>query len=200
MQPSHYLFLQRPLWAGVFFATCVVFFFFSGWVNGRDRNKSKGADRDRGSRTLILALSPVGAIFMFASPFLFPSARMAFAPAALFYVGIGLFWAGLVLYAWAIRTLGEFFRTSVQLLEGHRLVSAGPYRLLRHPVYAAGILAFTGMGVDIGNWGSVAAALGTTGLVYAWRIYVEEAALREKFGAEYEAYRRRTWAVIPLLW
>jgi len=33
-----------------------------------------------------------------------------------------------------------------------------------------------------------------------WRIRVEETALRERFGAEFDAHRKRTWAIIPLVW
>ena len=86
------------------------------------------------------------------------------------------------------------------LLDGQKLVTRGPYRLLRHPAYTGGILVFAGVGLSTGNWISFAAALLAVGLAYAWRIHVEEIALRERFGAEFEAQRRRTWAVIPLLW
>jgi len=37
-------------------------------------------------------------------------------------------------------------------------------------------------------------------IAYAWRIRVEETALRERFGAEFDAHRKRTWAIIPLVW
>ena len=111
-----------------------------------------------------------------------------------------MFWVGLLLYTWAVLTLGAFFRVSVQLLDGQRLVTSGPYRLLRHPAYTGGILIFTGIGLATGNWISVAAATLSVTIAYAWRIHVEEIALRERFGAEFEAQRRRTWAVIPLIW
>jgi protein-S-isoprenylcysteine O-methyltransferase len=99
-----------------------------------------------------------------------------------------------------VLTLGAFFRTSVQLLDGQRLVTRGPYRLLRHPAYTGGILVFAGVGLSTGNWISTAVAPLAVAIAYAWRIHVEERALRERFGAEFETHRRRTWAVLPPVW
>jgi protein-S-isoprenylcysteine O-methyltransferase len=99
-----------------------------------------------------------------------------------------------------VATLGAYFRTTVQILDGHRLITNGPYRFLRHPVYTGGTLVFSGMGLAIGNWVSFAVAALTTLLAYVWRIHVEEIALGERFGAEFAAHRKRTWAVIPFLW
>jgi len=111
-----------------------------------------------------------------------------------------IYWSGIALYVWCVRTLGTSFRTSVQLLDGQRLVTRGPYRVLRHPAYTGGILIFAGTGLAIGNWLSFAAATLAAVIGYGFRIRVEERALKERFGAEFEANRRRTWAVIPLVW
>ena len=118
----------------------------------------------------------------------------------MFATAIILLWAGTALYPWAAITLGAFFRTSVQLLHGQQLVTHGPYRILRHPAYTAGVLVFTGIGLAMGNWLSLAGAVLPVMIAYVWRIRVEETALRERFGPEFDAHRARTWAIIPLVW
>jgi len=200
MDTPQYLFLERPAWAAIFWVSYVAFFFVTMWVHGRERGKVQGDNRDRGSRAGIYVLSFVGVAVAFAGPYLMPSARIALPPLPVFVVAIVLFWSGAVLYPWAAITLGAFFRTSVQLLDGQRLVTRGPYRILRHPAYTAGVLVFAGIGLAMGNWLSFAGAVLSVALAYAWRIRVEEMALRERFGAEFDAHRKRTWAIIPLVW
>ena len=116
-------------------------------------------------------------------------------------------WGALVLLAgalsfrvWAIRTLGRFFTSNVRVLEGHRVVDTGPYRLVRHPSYAGAILVQLGLAWSFGSgWGALAAVL----LVlpsYAHRIAVEERALVAGLGEAYERYRARTKRLIPFVY
>ncbi|HUO94515.1 MAG TPA: isoprenylcysteine carboxylmethyltransferase family protein [Rhizomicrobium sp.] len=200
MQAHPYLFTEHASWAAIFWASYAAFFFIASWVHGRERGMAQGDNRDRGSRAAIYAMSFVGAGLAFAAPFLLPGARIALPPTAVFATAMVLLWSGALLYPWAALTLGAFFRTSVQLLDGQRLVTRGPYRVLRHPAYTAGLLVFAGIGLAMGNWLSLALAVLSVALAYVWRIRVEEAALRERFGAEFDAHRARTWAVIPLVW
>ncbi|MGD0142119.1 MAG: isoprenylcysteine carboxylmethyltransferase family protein [Rhizomicrobium sp.] len=200
MGDAPYLFLERTTWAAIFFGSYVSFFFLSSFVFGREGNIARGDDRDRGSRGLIIVLTFAGLGIAFAGPFLMPSARIDLPAEPLFGVAMALFWTGALLYFWAFLTLGRWFRTAVQLLEGQRLVTRGPYRVLRHPAYTGGILLFAGVGLAIGNWLSFAVLTLSVFLSYVWRIHVEEIALHERFGAEFETQRRRTWAVIPFLW
>jgi len=197
---STYLFNERPLWSFVFWASFFAFFVVGSWVQNRERNLAPGDNRDRGSKAAIYIGSAIGVAFAFAAPAVSPWARIGLPQEPVFAVAMILFWSGLLLYVWSILTLGAHFRTTVQLLDGQRLVTRGPYRLLRHPAYAAGIVLFAGIGLAAGNWISLAGAAVSVAIAYAWRIHVEEIALREKFGAEFEANRRRTWAVIPLIW
>jgi protein-S-isoprenylcysteine O-methyltransferase Ste14 len=195
-----YLFFAHTAWAAIFFASFVGFNVASAWAFRRERNMARGETRDRGSRALIFVLGPIGMLIAFAAPPLAPGARMDLPPAPLFFTGIAMMWAGTALYPWAATTLGAFFRTEVQLLDGHRLVTSGLYRFVRHPAYLAGVLIFTGMGLAIGNWISLAALTSTTLLGYAWRIHVEEQALAERFDADWRAYRKRSWAILPPVW
>jgi protein-S-isoprenylcysteine O-methyltransferase len=141
-----------------------------------------------------------GMFIAFLAPHLWPWARIALPPVPLFDTAIAMTWTGIVLRIWAVLTLGRHFRTSVRILEGHKLVTSGPYRVLRHPSYTGGLLAVSGIGLAFGNWISLAGASGCIFLGYGMRILIEEAALRAHFGAEFEAHRKRTWAFIPFIW
>ncbi len=59
--------------------------------------------------------------------------------------------AGVSLRWWAIRTLGAHFTRNLQVATDQRLVTAGPYRRLRHPSYTGAILMFAGVGLGLGN-------------------------------------------------
>jgi protein-S-isoprenylcysteine O-methyltransferase Ste14 len=191
---------QNSVWIWLLVASYVAFFCVSSWAHQRERKGAQGADRDRGSKPLIYLLSFAGAGGAFAMPGLVPAARIALPSDAIFAAAIGLMWSGILLYAWAIQTLGAFFRTSVTLLDGQKLITRGPYRVVRHPAYTGGILLFAGIGLSSGNWAGLAVSTLAVSLAYAWRIHVEEKALLERFGAEFEARRRNVSAVIPFIW
>lgn len=197
---DRYLFLANPLWTAIFWVTYAAFFAVGMWAANRERNLAKGENRDRGSKAVIYILSFGGMFAAFLLAWYVPAARIALPPTPVFATGIALVWSGVALYAWAVLTLGTWFRTSVTLLEGQHLITKGPYRILRHPAYTGGILIFVGIGLVIGNWLSFAVSSIAALIAYGVRIRVEEMALRERFGVEFEANRKRTWAVIPLVW
>jgi protein-S-isoprenylcysteine O-methyltransferase Ste14 len=117
----------------------------------------------------------------------------------LHYAGLGLMAAGLAFRYWAIRTLGRYFAPDVSLEAGHRLVEAGPYRLVRHPSYTGTFITILGYGLALTNWLSLGIMLVIPGLAYAFRIHVEERALLAAFGESYRAYMRRTRRIIPFI-
>jgi len=106
-------------------------------------------------------------------------------------VGIVLAAAGVCLYAWALASLRSARRTG-------SLATTGPYGRVRHPIHAAWMgLIVPGIALALRSWSLLA-----TPLVYyaAFRALIqsEEAALLERFGSAYGAYRLRTNLVFPL--
>ncbi|MEP6706113.1 MAG: isoprenylcysteine carboxylmethyltransferase family protein [Pyrinomonadaceae bacterium] len=103
------------------------------------------------------------------------------------------------LLATAVHTLGKEWSVTARLVEGHKLITAGPYRFVRNPIYTAmfGILLATGLAIS--QWPALIGAV----LVFAigtWlRILSEEKLLREGFGPEFEAYARSVPALVPRL-
>jgi protein-S-isoprenylcysteine O-methyltransferase Ste14 len=121
----------------------------------------------------------------------------AIAPPAVQYAGLALIVAAVSLREWAILRLGRFFARTVQIEPGHRLVTAGPYRRLRHPAYTGMVLVYAGVGLALGTWLGAAVALALMVGATMYRISVEEEVLIAAFGQEYCDYIRRTWRLFP---
>ncbi|NJD20943.1 MAG: isoprenylcysteine carboxylmethyltransferase family protein [Gemmatimonadetes bacterium] len=116
---------------------------------------------------------------------------------ALAWGALALLGGGLALRWWAIITLGRLFTMTLAVRRGHELVTAGPYRWVRHPAYAGMLLAFAGCGLWMENWLSLAALLVPIGGVVLHRIHVEEAILNDALGDPYRRYRDRTKRLVP---
>lgn len=114
-------------------------------------------------------------------------------------LGVLLFYSGLGLWFWGRRTLGKMFNASsgfgVQLYADHRLITNGPFALVRHPMYLGVLTAAWGALLVYRTWATVFMAVGFVGLVL--RAHREEQALAAEFGADWEAYCRRVPAWIP---
>ena len=91
---------------------------------------------------------------------------------------------------WSFRTLGRYFTFTVKVSPDQPVVTAGPYRALRHPGYAGGLLAMIGFGVLYGNWLSFAVIAVLWSVIIVWRIRVEERALLATLGDRYRSYAR----------
>ncbi len=121
-------------------------------------------------------------------------------PPAVAWAGVGVALAGTALRAWALATLGPWFSLTIQVRPGQPVIQHGPYRLVRHPAYAGGELAFLGIGLSAGSWVAPLAWVLPWLVAHAYRIRVEERALVETLGEPYRAYQRGTWRLVPFVW
>ena len=127
-------------------------------------------------------------------------ARIGALPHWLFYPGLTLFLVGGALTGWAFRTLGRFYSAYVLVQNDHKVVDAGPYRLLRHPGYAGVLLGFLGLGVALQSWVSVLVLLLAATAAFAYRVQIEEKFLIAELRDEYVQYIGRTKRLIPYVW
>jgi protein-S-isoprenylcysteine O-methyltransferase Ste14 len=99
----------------------------------------------------------------------------------------------------AVRTLGKQWSLAARVLEGHRLVTEGPYSIVRNPIYTGmfGMLLATGLAIS--HWIGLLIAIAIFAIGTAIRVHSEEKLLREMFGEEFEAYTRKVPAVVPFL-
>lgn len=120
-----------------------------------------------------------------------------FSPSAVSYAfGVGCAAAGVALGIWARIVLAGNWSGNVTLKHDHQLVTAGPYRLVRHPIYSAFLLLFLGTAICLAQWrGVLAVALVFGSFYYKWRS--EEYLMTSEFGEQYQRYREKTGAIFP---
>jgi protein-S-isoprenylcysteine O-methyltransferase Ste14 len=118
-------------------------------------------------------------------------------PIWLRWLGAALGAGALPLLIWVQHTLGHNFSTVLQVREGHTLVTSGPYRLVRHPMYSVLFLLALGFTLIPANWSIGLCWLGGLVAVVAIRIDHEEAVMLEAFGERYRAYMQRTTRFLP---
>jgi len=121
-----------------------------------------------------------------------------FGPAAA-YTGLALTVMGLGFALWARFTIGRNWSALITVQKDHQVVQRGPYAIVRHPIYSGFIVATVGAAIARGD---VAALVATTLVVFCWayKARLEESFMIEKFGAEYEKYRRDVKGLIPGIW
>ena len=100
--------------------------------------------------------------------------------------------AGAVLRRYCFNALGKSFTGTVIVAQGQPIVQHGVYRFVRHPSYSAAFLMFTGVGLALGSWISVAILFIVHCFLYGVRVAVEEKALLETLGEPYREYMSRT--------
>lgn len=110
-------------------------------------------------------------------------------------LAIASVWLGLS----AVKTLGKQWNIKAQIIEGHELITTGPYKIVRHPIYSAlfGLLIVTGYSMTL-LWAFIIAIvfyfIGTI-----FRTRVEEQLLIQHFGDQYEKYKKKVPAIIPYI-
>jgi protein-S-isoprenylcysteine O-methyltransferase Ste14 len=121
---------------------------------------------------------------------------LTFGEDAVRWTGFFLYTAGGVLRLAPVFVLGRRFSGLVAIQPEHRLVSNGLYGVIRHPSYLGLFVSVLGWGLVFRSGVGVVIAIMILVVLLA-RIKSEERLLSETFGAEYDAYRARTWRLIP---
>jgi protein-S-isoprenylcysteine O-methyltransferase Ste14 len=116
------------------------------------------------------------------------------------YIGVALHLVSILPIAAAMAT-NPFLETTVRIQtdRGHRVITTGPYRVVRHPMYVGAILHFLGTPLVLGSvWTSV--PVGTAILMFVVRAALEDRTLRRELPG-YEEYAQRTrWRLLPGVW
>ena len=112
-------------------------------------------------------------------------------------IGLALWVAGLALAVWARLYIGRNWGMPMSRREEPGLVTTGPYRFIRHPIYTGIIAAVVGTGLAITVWALIGVALLTGFFVFS--AYREEGFLVKEFPDSYPGYRARTKMLVPFL-
>jgi len=159
-------------------------------------NLSPGEREDRGNRWVIAALSVIGFLEAFVPAYTDRIDFWTIDGDTVRWLGVALFALGGAFRLWPVFVLGHRFSGLVAIQPGHRLVTDGIYGVIRHPSYLGLLVTSLGWALAFRSGVGLLLTLAST-LVVLGRIQAEEKLLGSHFGAEYEAYRRRTSRLIP---
>lgn len=172
-------------------------------VKNKRKNRVDVSEADARERILLMiSLAGLG-VLPIAYCLLRSSGFLAFADYGFFgpqgWLGALAFAAALALFLATHRQLGRNWSQTLELRQGHTLVTHGVYRLVRHPMYSAFFLWGVAQMLLLQNWIVGPAGLIGFGTLYAFRVGREEAMMRAAFGADYAAYEARTKRIIPFV-
>lgn len=118
-----------------------------------------------------------------------------------------LWWIGLVIYAagvglryWGILHLKDQFTRDVSVQQGDKLVSTGPYRKLRHPLYTGLFFIIVGFCLGVGNIWTAVFCGGLVTIALLHRIRIEEAMLIEAHGDLYREWCENRYRLVPFVY
>jgi protein-S-isoprenylcysteine O-methyltransferase Ste14 len=120
-------------------------------------------------------------------------------PAALFFGAVCLA-AGLWIFARSHADLGPNWSITLEVREGHQLVTRGIYRHVRHPMYCGLLVYALGQALVVPNWIAGPSYGLAMVILCVFRLGPEERMMLDEFGAEYMAYMSRTKRLIPGVW
>lgn len=104
---------------------------------------------------------------------------------------------GAAFMVWGLHHIGRNITISISTRKDHALVTTGPYRWVRHPLYTGGMVEAVGLCLLMANW-FVALCAGLFWTLIAYRTPMEEKKLIETFGDEYREYMQRVGRFLPV--
>ena len=153
---------------------------------------------DRFSVVLILCMSFISVVVPVVDWAYFTTAQNSFD--GITVLGILMIVTGITFRALAVRYLGKYFTPTVQIKDDHRLVTSGPYSIVRHPSYTGAFLAIVAGGVVLESLTGFIISCIAMIIAYYVRIGIEEKELTAWFGNDYLLYKKRTKMIIPYVW
>lgn len=176
----------------------------SGYFRRKADRESGGSVSRSVDGTTTMTMIRIGGIILWLSPlvYLINPEWMAWSrvgvPIAVRWLGVALAVLCDVMIYWLFSSIGSGITPTGATRERHVLVTDGPYRWVRHPLYSVGSTFFVAFGMIADSW--FIALLGVLAFIgMAIRTPKEEANLIAKFGDEYREYMKRTGRYFPKL-
>lgn len=173
----------------ILFALSILSFFTGG-------NLDAGVREDRGNRWVLPVFGVIGFVNAFLPAYTDRKELWTIDGDTIRWLGVALFAAGGALRIWPVFVLGNRFSGLVAIQREHALVTDGIYRVIRHPSYVGLLINSLGWSLAFRSGVGVILTLFLI-LPLLARINAEEKLLHSHFGAHYNAYRSRTWRLIP---
>ena len=162
-------------------------------------NLSPGEREDRGNRWVLIAFTVIGLLDGFLPALCDRFGFWVIDGETTRWIGVAISAVAGVFRIWPVYVLGDRFSGLVAIQPEHRLVTDGLYAVIRHPSYLGLLVSVLGWALAFRSGVGVAIAVLML-LVLLARIEAEERLLSETFGGEYDAYRARTWRLIPYVY
>lgn len=193
--------VQQP-WNVVFLVGLVVYFRIRHVFILRTKMEEKAVSRfDRLEKILLAAMFPsvllLPLLYLFTPLLAFADYRL---PAIVPWFGAATMVASLWLFWRSHSDLGQNWSVSLEVREGHQLVTRGVYRSIRHPMYASIWLWGIAQGLLLQNWFAGWSVIPAFAAMYFLRTPREEQLMCASFGDEYREYMRQTGRLFPRLW
>jgi protein-S-isoprenylcysteine O-methyltransferase Ste14 len=188
MDPYHWLHLASFAWL----------VFLAYWSVSALKLKSIKRREPRGERLIQLVFMVAAYFLMFDDQFSRGWLTTRFVPAwpSIGKFGVTVAVVGIALAIWARWHLGENWSATVTLKEGHELISSGPYRYMRHPIYSGMLLAFVGTALALGEYRALI-SVGIVLVAFYTKAKKEELFLTQEFGEKFREHSRRTGMFLP---
>ncbi|HWB58530.1 MAG TPA: isoprenylcysteine carboxylmethyltransferase family protein [Chthoniobacteraceae bacterium] len=163
-------------------------------------NLNAGVREDRANRWVLKVFTLVGLVDAWLPAFTDRHDFWTFGGDCVRWAGVAVYLIGAGLRLWPVFVLGDRFSGLVAIQPGHKLVTGGIYRIVRHPSYLGALVVTLGWGLAFRSGAGVILAACLLPPLIA-RIFSEEKMLRSEFGAEYDAFRACTrWRLVPGVW
>jgi protein-S-isoprenylcysteine O-methyltransferase Ste14 len=192
--------LMTPLAAKLIWFLGVAGWFVIRYPHQRRSRRTPMARRhDRPREFVLLGVAALG---MFVIPLVYclssrpRFAEYPFSPLQA-WCGVIVFAAALYLFHRTHRDLGRNWSVTLEIRDGHALVTSGIYARIRHPMYLAFWLWALAQALLLPNWIAGPAGLAGFGTLFFLRVGREERMMLDAFGTEYRAYMARTYRIIP---
>jgi len=159
-------------------------------------NLDPGEEEDRANRWVLAVFAVLGLATAYVPAYTDRLGLWTVGGDGIRWLGVALYLSGGVLRLWPVFSLGRRFSGLVAIQPGHQLVTTGIFRTIRNPSYLGLLVNAVGWGLAFRSAIGVLLALLNIPPLLA-RIRSEERLLHKHFGQDYDAYRARTYRLIP---
>lgn len=187
-----------PAAVNIYYAALIFWWIIEVWIILRDIGKAR-IGKDNFSTIIIIIMVVVGNYLgntlgnITYHPIFGSSSQHFIIGSVLIILGVGI-------RIWSVVALGKFFRITVMVQKGHRVITHGPYTYIRHPSYLGILIAILGAGFGIENWLGLFYLFIFIFLGLEYRMSVEEKVLQSELGKRYKDYMKKTKKLIPLVY
>ena len=176
---------------------------FGLWAITGSNLKQTAQSRSEGASRISVWVVWLGWWLLFAGGFIFRGGPLSWqvipATSVAACLGLVLTILGLSFAIWARLVIGKNWSPLIHVKHDHELMQTGPYRIVRHPIYAGLMLSTLGTAIAYGFFSGF---IGFSLVAVAWgyKARLEESVMLEQFGHQYDQYRQNVKGLIPWVW